>query len=185
YDLPKIVRLSDDLERLGLADQLLERGLVGRGQHELVLLQGFRAAHEPEKSPVRVIRRRDVVEDHRRRVMVDEVDQVEVALLHVGNVPRDGLKSFGLQRRAQELDGIVARVEHGDRGLAPGTALTHRASVLVGLDSPATPTAAVNYGGNRAEPTVSNRRCKAAPCSRRLDHPARPSMLATIATSSA
>src|SRR5205814_1377823 len=110
---------------------------------------------------VRVVRRRDVVEDHRRRVMVDEVDQIEVALLHVGNVPRDRLKSFGLQRRAQELDGIVARVEHSDRGLAPGTSSTHYASVLVGLDSPATPAAVVNCGGKlrrayRAEPAMSS-----------------------------
>src|SRR5882762_2989404 len=118
-DSPEIVRLSDDLERLAIAHEALERRFVGRRDHELAPLQRLGAAHEPEEPPVRVVRRGDVVDDHRRRVMVDEVDEVELALLHVRDVADDGLESFRLQRRAQELDGVLAGVEHRDRGLVP------------------------------------------------------------------
>src|SRR6267142_2259034 len=66
--------------------------------------------------------------------MVDEVDEVDLALLDVRNVTDHCLKAFRLERRTQELDGVLARVEHGDRGLAVLRAASpHRVSLLVDL----------------------------------------------------
>src|SRR5262249_21219411 len=127
--------------------------------------------------------------------LVDEVDQVELASLHVGDVAHHRLEAFGLERRAQEIDGIRARVEHGDRRLASARersrliARPHTASTHVRLSprrvGPRALTAQPRPAGwNRSKPIVSKRRCLAAHSWARR-HPARPIMLATLAISSA
>src|SRR6185369_13554669 len=142
----------------------------------------LRAADEPEESPVRVIGRRDVVDDHGRRVMIDELDQVELALLHVGDVPDDRLEALGLEHRAEQLDGVGARVEYGDRRLAaaddfPGRVARSRARLTHGMSIPIVESA--------AERIVPGRRCRAGGPSAPGLYPARPIRLAMMAISSA
>jgi hypothetical protein len=51
-------------------------------------------------------------------VILDEVDDVELAALHLRDVADDRLEPLSLQRGSQQVHRVGAGVEHGDDGLS-------------------------------------------------------------------
>src|SRR5215470_16344813 len=51
----QIVGLADDLQGVCLANQLVERGLVGSGEHEAAPLHGLQVPHEAQERPVGLV----------------------------------------------------------------------------------------------------------------------------------
>jgi hypothetical protein len=83
-DLLKVVGLSDDFDGFRIADETVEGGLVGRSDDEGQVLDRGRAADEPQKAPIRITGWGDVVDEHGGCVPLDELDQIDPALLMSG-----------------------------------------------------------------------------------------------------
>src|SRR3954471_1993853 len=113
-DLLQVVGLAEELDGVVGADQLLQGALVGGGDHERAALHHLRVPHQPQEGPVRIVGRRDVVDDDVGLVLLDVLDQVEPPALESVDVGDHRLESRLLEGLANQLQDFRVGVEDGD-----------------------------------------------------------------------